>query len=357
MAADEFTDRPASPRLRLTESDLARHLGISRATVSRALYGSGRVSDATRKRVIDAADELGFVPNMMASELAAGRSDVIGLLLRDSTNPAYGRLFDSLQSAAHVRGMELVSVTATHDGDGQSQVSGLRRLLGMRVAGLIIATGDVSSERLLPFRDEVPMIRAGRPEPHPSINAVSYDERLHGRMLADHVYSLGHRGVAVITPPETISHPEWTRATAMAERLTELGATVLVVSAVAQADGADAALDEVSAGRATAIMCPTDLRQLEVLRAAAARGIRCPDDVSVTGCDGLLHGSDLLGLTTVRLPVEALAARTIERMAALLVDREPEPGREPGVVHDVLVGALVPGRSAAPISPARSSAP
>ncbi|MFZ4896284.1 LacI family DNA-binding transcriptional regulator [Plantibacter sp. Mn2098] len=361
--AADASEASVPARLRLTETDLARHLGISRATVSRALYGSGRVSDATRERVIAAADELGFVPNMMASELAAGRSKLIGLLLRDSTNPVYGQLFDSLQTAAHARGMELVSVTATHDGDGRAQMSGLRRLLGMRVAGLIIATGDVPSEQLLPFSGDVPMIRAGRPEPHDTINAVSYDEELHGRMLADHLFLLGHRRIAVVTPSAEVSYPEWSRAVAMADRLASLGAVLSIVPAVAQTDGVEAALDEVVAGRVSAIMCPTDLRQLEVLRAAAARGIRVPEDVSVTGCDGLLHGSDLLGLTTVRLPVEALAVRTIERMAELLAAPAAGPaagsvagsvtGPAPIVsaapIHDILPGTLIPGATTAPV--------
>lgn len=337
-------DAPSpSGAFRLTEADIAQRLGISRATVSRALHGKGRVSDATRSRVISAADRLGFVPNVMASELAAGRSETIGLLIRDSTNPAYGQLFDALQSEAAIAGMQLVTVTATHSGSGPGQLSGLRRLLGMRVAGLIVAAGDVSAAQLGPFRGTVPMIRAGRPETAPEMNAVSYDEDHHGAVIAEHIFELGHRRVVVIEPRPGISHPEWVRATAIGRRFEALGGLAHRVPVAGVSEGVDEALDAVAAGAATAVLCPTDLRQLEVLRVAASRGMRCPDSFSVTGCDGLLHGGDLLGLTTVRLPVEELASRTIATMGALLT-----AAGDRAVTHDVIRGALVRGSTAGP---------
>jgi DNA-binding LacI/PurR family transcriptional regulator len=83
-----------------------------------------------------------------------------------------------------------------------------------------------------------------------------------------------------------------------------------------------------------------------VMRAARAAGMSVPDDVSVTGCDGILPGADLLGLTTVRIPVEAVAAAAVETMQALLtaVDDDDEPD---AVVRRSFAGTLVPGTTAA----------
>lgn len=336
-----------TPRLRMTEADVAERLGVSRATVSRALHGKGRISDATRARVLAAADDLGFVPNSAASELAAGRSGVIGLLLRDSANPAYGCLFDALQRSARARDLEVVSITVSAaDSGGRRQVSGLRRLLGMRVAGLIVATGDVGSDQLLPFVNEVPIIRAGRPETDPRINAVSYDEHANARLVADHILSLGHTSVMVLVTRESVSYPEWVRSTVMVARLESAGVTVETVMTRSARDGIDAALDAVESGRVSAVLCPTDLRLLEVLRSARARGLRSPEDFSATGCDGLLPGSDLLGLTTVRLPVEMLAERVINSMAELLGTSSHPPSAS-GVIRELLAGTLVEGATAA----------
>ncbi len=330
-------------RLQMTEADLAAMLGISRATVSRALHGRGRISKETRARVLAAADEVGFVPNAMAAELAAGRSENVGLLLRDSHNPAYGALFSSLQAAAWEKKLQIVTVTVSADKGGTRQLSGLRQLLGMRVAGLFVATGDVTSEQLRPFSSEVPMVRTGRPEHDPSINAVSYDEEHNAHLLVDHLFALGHRRFAIIETAQEKSFPEWSRSVGMIQRAEQLGAVATPFSTTLPAGGIDAALDHVVAGRATALMCPTDMRQLEALRAAEHRGLRVPHDVSITGCDGLMPGIDLLGLTTVRLPVEHLGSTAVKLMVELLNNGLTD------VAHESIRGQLVVGRTAAQV--------
>jgi LacI family transcriptional regulator len=80
------------------------------------------------------------------------------------------------------------------------------------------------------------------------------------------------------------------------------------------------------------------------MRASRALGLRVPDDLSVTGCDGILPGADLLGLTTVRIPVEAVASAAVETMQRLLTSGESD-----AVLRQAFTGELVPGTSARPI--------
>jgi LacI family transcriptional regulator len=350
MGVVSSTSGGPAARRPITEADLAVRLGVSRATVSRALHGTGRVSAPTRRRVLEMADRMGYVPNVMASELAAGRTQTVGLLLRDSSNPAYGLLHAQLQAAAHRVGIEVLTVTATGDVGAARQIDGLRRLLGMRVNGLVVATGDVPSERLLPFRDAVPMIRAGRPEPDPEIHAVTYDEEHHATLVVDHVLAHGHRRVAVLTPAAAVSLPESVRAIHMTRLLHAADAVAVPVPVQHNADGIAAALDLVARHDVTAVLCPTDLRALEVLRAARALGLSVPGDVSVTGCDGIVPGLDLIGLTTVRLPVEALAQRVVDHLVRLMAS---PPGE---AVHESLRGALVPRASVGDVGSGRSGA-
>ena len=190
----------AQTALTVTMDDVAAEAGVSRTSVSRVLLGQKKVSDHTRRKVRAAAEKLGYVPNVMARELASRTSNTVGLLLRDAANPAYGLLFTELQHAAHAVGMSVVSMTISVDQDGQQQVASLYRLLGMRVAGLIVATGGIRSEQLDPFRSYLPIIRAGRPETTDRIHAVSYDEEDAGRQLAQRILDHGHRKVAVLHP-------------------------------------------------------------------------------------------------------------------------------------------------------------
>lgn len=332
----------ATPALRVTISDVAAAAGVSRATATRALKGEGRFAPETQQRIVEAAERLGYVRNTMAAELAAGRTGTVGLMLRDASNPAYGLLFSRLQDEAHRRGLDLVTVTIGADEQGAKQVGALQRLLGMRVAGLIVATGGITASQLEPFADQVPILRAGRVEESGRIHTAHYDDPAHGRMLASHVVSLGHRRVVVLAGSAEASYPEHLRARAMRDTLVSAGVGVTMISAGARPDeGVSEALDSVRAG-ATAVMCASDYRQLAVMRAARELGLDVPGDVSVTGCDGILPGADLLGLTTVRIPVEPVAAAAVETMQRLLTEDAPE---EP--VRQAFTGSLVAGSTAA----------
>lgn len=333
-----MSHEPPARSLGVTMSDIADAAGVSRVTVSRALHGTGRIAPATRERIGEIAAQLGYVPNVMATQLAAGSTRTIGLLLRDAANPAYGLLFTRLQDAAREKDIALVSMTITVDDHGRRQISGLRHLLGMRVAGLIAATGGVTSEQLVPFSGEVPIMRAGRPEESPQIHAVSYDEEANATLLADHVAALGHRRVAVLVTTADSSFPEFVRGTAMLRRLRDHGVGVERIDVSTAGTGVERAVDLGESGRVSAVMCPSDFRQLDVIRLARSRGLAVPDDLSVTGCDGVLPGIDLLGLTTVRLPVERLAERVVHHMSSLI-----DGGSQAAVVHERLPGTLLPG--------------
>nr|WP_269449907.1 LacI family DNA-binding transcriptional regulator [Auraticoccus cholistanensis] len=270
----------------------------------------------------------------MATELAAGGTGVIGLMLRDAANPVYGQLFSCLEVAAVRAGVELITVTIGSDPRGERQVQALRRLLGMRVAGLLVATGGVDSTQLEPFAAEVPMVRVGRPEASARVFAESYDEEWHGHQLAERVRALGHRRVVVLGAAPETSYGEHLRAEALAGALAGLDVR-RVATGPDPTDGVGAALAEVDAG-ATAVLCASDVRQLAVLRALATRGA----SASTTGWDGLMPGVDLLGLTTVRMPVEEAAEAAVARLAGLLAD---EPLSVP--THRSWRGELVPGRT------------
>lgn len=322
--------------------DVAAEAGVSRTSVSRVLLGQKKVSDQTRRKVRAATEKLGYVPNVMASELASRGSNTVGLLLRDAANPAYGLLFTELQRAAHAVGMSVVSMTISVDKDGQQQVASLYRLLGMRVAGLIVATGGVRSEQLDPFRSYIPIIRAGRPEPTDRIHAVSYDEGDAGRQLAQHIINHGHRDVAVLSTTPEESYPEWVRATSMSAHLGSQGVRVRQIPVRDLSDGHTQAIELVRTGGVTAIMCPSDIRQLEMLKALTTTGLSIPDDVSLSGCDGVLPGAELLGLSTLRLPVPELARSTVDHLARLIADPSLP------VIQTQLRGHLIPGRTVGP---------
>lgn len=340
-------EQSSSPTL----EDVAAVAGVSRSTASRALLSQSRVSGATQQRVLAAAEQLGYVPNMLAAQLAHHTDSAIGLMLRDAANPAYGLMFTRLHEEAQKAGLRLLSSTIRPGwGDrGLEQLSSLQWLMGLRVSGMIVATGGIRSEDLLPFHEQIPIIRAGRPETTSVVHAVSYDEQRAGEELVSHVLALGHREVAVVRSGEEVSYPEFIRASTMLEALRRAGARAHEITVTHTDHGTDRAADLVHTTGTTVIMCPSDMRQLDHIRALQVAGLAVPQDVSVTGCDGIIPGIDVLGLTSYRIGVEKLSERVISHMQTLLLRTGGDESLGPGVVRELIPGELLPGRTVRPL--------
>lgn len=319
--------------------DVARRAGVSRATVSRVLAGRVKVSENTRESVLKALHELGYIPNTAAMQLASGASSLVGLLLRAPSNPTYGLLHTLLQQEALNSGLHLITTVPGPTSGSLDESQSLHQLLGLRVAGLFVATGVISSDLLVPFLSTVPVVSVGRVEPHPRIHAVSYDEVRHGHMLADAVFAHGHQQVAVLVTAQSASWAEHTRSTTMVQRLRDLAVTVVEVPASrpgVSGEGNQAIIQLVRDGTVTAAMFPTDLRAWNFMEVAPKAGLRIPDDVSVTGCDGVAPGLTLTGLFTVVVPVTTVARRSIQVMQELLRHGDGERHHElhSGVLND-----------------------
>lgn len=332
-----------------TLADVARLAGVSPSSASRVFLGQKKVSEKTRRKVLEVADRLGYVPQSLSRRASLSGNRTIGLLLRDAANPAYGSLFSELHLAAAERGWELATMTVATGKHDDVQIESLHSLVGMQVAGLIVSTGDLPSSLLAPFLTQIPILRAGRPEPKNLIHAVSYDADDAGAVLAQRVLDLGHIRIAVIRTSKEISLPEWTRSQAMISTIRAAGLEPFIVD-VENNTGEGYVLPLVQSQAVTVVMCPTDLRQLNFLRLFNVHGLKVPEDVSVTGCDGILPGVDILGLTTYRWPVRRLARVAIDSIVSL-IKRHGTPDNPRELINIKIPGELVPGRTLAAPAP------
>lgn len=313
-----------------TMEDVARAAGVSRSTVSRVFQGGGqRVSPDATIEVHEAAERLGYVHNLVASGLAMGHGRQLGLLIRDATNPAYGHLHAEMNRAVEAVGRTLISVTAFRHDYGTAEVEGLNRLRGQRVAGIFVGTGVTAAEDLVETVSALPLMIVGRPNDHPLIESVSYDERAHGRRVAEEIAAAGHRRIAVLSAPLLYSRVFDLRIRSLLERCHELGVLAREVELLPVEQGVARALDAAREEELTCIACPVDYVALDLLRAAAERGVRVPEDVSAVGFDGMGDGLDLIGLATVRLPVAEVAQEAVARMDVVLAREQARAGAPP----------------------------
>lgn len=303
--------------------DVAQRAGVSKSAASRALLGQGRISEESRQRVLTAARELGYVKNAMAQGLSAQHTGAIGVLVRDPASVFYGLMHQRLQRHAIERGYRVV--TATGNLSVEDEVRALESLVSLRVEGLVISSGLLPTERIELFAGRIPTVVAGRPEAGPLVGSVYCDEKDGARKLVAHLVELGHRSVAVLTVPRSSSLTISVRCDEMAAELRRRGVEVLELSL----DATDLlnAQPPVRVLRdrpdITAVMCPADFDALGVLHELKLLGLRVPQDVSVTGYDGVPPlSAPAIGLTTLIQPIDTIAERAVRAVAEIIATGE-----------------------------------
>lgn len=310
--------------------DVARESGLSKSAVSRALRGQGRVSEQSREKVRRAADELGYIFDARAQGLATDSSKVLGLLVRASQYSYYGELVIAVQSAAEAEGYGVVVVNGLGGTAGQAKA--LRQLISSRVDGIIVASGQLPIAELERFAQELPIVVAGRRTSSSWIGSVDGADRRGAEQLADRVVQQGHRRVGVVTVPRKVSATRYARADAMLRRLAKHGiSTVAIPLSQDQNSPEPAALRE-AAKNVTAIMSPNDPALISAWEILQTIGLRVPEDVSLTGYDGIGQlSSPVLGLTTWQQPLEKIGGSATGLLLEQLRNESPRHVQLPGV--------------------------
>ncbi|MFG2963366.1 LacI family DNA-binding transcriptional regulator [Streptomyces sp. NPDC048288] len=326
---------------------MARQAGVSKSVVSRVVSGRGSVGEETRQRVIRAAQELGYVVNASARAMVAHRTYTVGAFVRDAATPFYGHLLTAMQERAAFHGYRVVTATGSGRFEVSDEYRALETLAMLRVEALLVCSGLLPSERIVPFAARLPTVVAGRPETHPSITSVYCDEDEGGTALADHVLELGHREVAVVTVPTSKSVTLGPRTAAMVRRLREGGARVLEVGERPRESAGAMAAEVLRRPGITAVMAPSDRHAVALMEQFRLRGVDVPGDLSVTGYDGIGElATSLIGLTTWRQPIGLIGSRAVDALVQLL------DGEQPPDHHESLPGSLVTGRTTARPTPA-----
>lgn len=331
----------ADRRHNATIIDVAQAALVSKSVVSRVLTGRGSVSEATRHRVLTAADELGYIVNAVASAMVSRRTHTLGAFVRDASTPFYGYLLTSMQERAAVHGYRVVTATGSGRFALEDERRALEALVSLQVEGLLVCSGGLPVDQVLPMAERIPLVVAGRPESHPSLTSVYCDEDGGGVGLAEHVAELGHSRVAVVrlTPQQSLTMAP--RTAAMSRRLRELDVDVLEVAGHDAEDVQDV-VERALAADVTALMTPSDHYTLSALESLQRKGLRAPDDLSVTGYDGIgWLASPFVGLTTWVQPLDEIGHHAVDAVVGQLDDAKGANQ------HLALPGRLRPGRTLA----------
>lgn len=295
--------------------DVAARAGVSRALVSLVMRNSPRVSTQSRERVLAAAAELGYRPNVLARNLASGQTHTVGVMLNDIHNPYFTEMAEGVTAAAAEAGLQVLLNSGWQREDGENQA--IEALLNMRTDGIVLGGPRLPLEVLADFAAQTPTVSVstyGRPE---QFDTVCNDEVHGANLVVDHLVDLGHERIAHISGIAA-GGPE--RRSAFSEAMIRAGLAPITVDGDFHEDAGLQAAERLMNLQTppSAIFAGNDLSAIGVLTYLRTAGIRVPEDVSVVGYDDtLLAGIGPVSLTTVHQPRQQIGRRAME----LLLER------------------------------------
>jgi DNA-binding LacI/PurR family transcriptional regulator len=317
---------------------------VSKSLVSRVLHDSPLVSAERRAAVLRAIEELGYRPNAAARTLVRRRSSTIGVLVSDLHNLFLPEAMSGLDAILEPTGYTTMIVSGRRRREGEE--GGLRRLLEMRVDGIVCATAQLGRQALFDAARSTAIVSLTRTPVLPRIDSVVNDDRAGAALAVQHLAGLGHRRIAMVG--DSTERAGADRIRGYREAMARLGLqteAALVAGGFSERGGYEAGklLLGIRTQRPTAIFVASDLAALGVLDAAAEAGVDVPRGLSVIGYDN----TPFAALRRIALSSIDQAATEIGRATArTLLERIEQPWRR--ARHIIVAPTLITRQTTAP---------
>ncbi len=314
----------------ITIDDIAKQMGVSKSTVSRALNGRADVSPTTRERIVQAAQESGYYPSAAARSLRRQRTEKIGFVFNGSISnysDYFAEIIIGATSAAEEHDHNIVLYT--NEGDSPD---GLLNLCSTReVDGLILVWDHVPSAVIDPLlAKDLPFVILGRRVNHSQAAYIAPDNYNGALALMHHLLDLGHTRIGFTNhSPMKLTNVD--RRAAYEDALEQAGIPLdptLIVETSDSADENHAAANQLLdlPNPPTAIFAFHDYIALDVLNVILQRGLRVPKDIALTGFDGLNVSLFIKpSITTVKQPLREMGAQSVQALLSYIENRNQQP--------------------------------
>lgn len=313
----------------VTLAQVAEKAGVSTATVSMVLRNRGRISQATRERVLKALDESGYVYNQTAANLRNRSSNQVGLLLHDITNPFYGEMTAGLSH--EMERHEMLLFLANSEESEERQQKFVDSLMRNSACGMVLCAARGTPQAFFDGlkRRNIPAIMVVRPLDDPDFDFVGTDNFLGTQMATTHLLKMGHRNIAFIGGSQN-SGTRAQRIGGFTSKLLEHGVSPrpewIVTSQATQSDGARVAerlLQQYP--EITAAVCYQDIVALGVMLALRKAGREPGREFALIGFDDITEAA----LVQPALTTISVAAKEIGRKAGELLFSRIQGNDEP----------------------------
>jgi len=309
--------------------DVAKKAGLSIATVSLALNGSSRISEATRARVEKLAGEMGYRPNPYARKLVTRKSRQIGLIVPDIENVYYASLAQYIFNDLTASGYGLSISTSMNSRLTERRI--VCEMIENRVDALLLAPVNTPNDNVsyLNLLDEadIPVLFVTSYYPgtgRPCVMCDLYDGM---KRMTESLYRQGCRKIALISGAEGVYSLDL-RARGYRDFLKEADVDYERIYHLPQVSYSDAhhLVQTFERPDADAFMCVNDMMALGVVNALLAKGMRIPEDIAVTGCDDVIFSEvSPVPITTVRQDIRAIALESVNMILDMAQGQRCEP--------------------------------
>lgn len=312
--------------MNVRQKDIAKQLGVSVVTVSRALRDRPDIAAATKARILARVKELNYRPNLTARSLVTGRSSLVGLVVPDLIHPFFAEIAKGLSAALREQGYYVI--VASTESDPKLEQDEIEHLLAHRLDCLVLASCQAGSAALHSVREAgVPLVLIDRKFRGFDANFVGVDDFKVGELATRHLIQQGCRRIAHIRGPETSAGNS--RVEGYRETLRRHGIPVPDTYVVASGNASDSggetrgrrAMEAILAlkPRPDGIFCFNDTLAVGAMFRALEAGLAVPQRLAIVGCGNFHYGSKLqVPLSSVDQRAAEIGNRTARMISAIL---------------------------------------
>jgi DNA-binding LacI/PurR family transcriptional regulator len=297
---------------RPTLRDLAKTVGVSASTASRALNNNSAISEEIRKKVFKAAKEAHYIPNSLARSLALKRSHLIGLLVPSIANPFFAEILRGAHDVAQQKGYVVALCDTQRSREREELFS--ERLLQSQVDGFIVTGSVMLEERIREWRQRnIPLVLAGRRSAGLGFSGVSVDDVSAGYQAAQYLISKGYKKIQFLGGgPDSPATKDRQRGYLDAMESRGLAPLISFGDYSMESGFKEAAKIAKVADRPDAVFAANDLMAIGLIMGLAGLGVKVPHDLAVIGCDDIPMGTLIRpALTSVQIPMYEIGARAM----------------------------------------------
>jgi len=330
-------------RKKATLSDIAATIGVAPMTVSRVVNGTGYVSDETREKVMTAVRKMSYRPNGVARNLKRQRTDTVGLVLGDISNPYSTELANAVREVLSVRGYNLFICISEHS--AKEDITAFESLVDHNVDGIIVATRSNAEgdEHLLEIVDgDMPVVVVGRDFHHDLVDFVSADNLTGGFEATRHLIDLGHRRIGFIGA--TLNNKGSLKRlqgylNALEAHDIDIDERLITGRRDTSSEVPGYSTERMGyegmkrllslPKRPTAVFARNDFTAVGAMTAIKEAGLSIPKDLAIVGFDDIpLAVHTVPPLTTVRQPMRLQGQLAAEMLVSRIAGKEPRQRTE-----------------------------